>query len=284
MPKLLDKKWLISVSEDAESEKLVKKLCEEQIKLHNDNIFNTSKETLEFHLCGVRFASERCGAVCTLEVFEEIFKCSNHFKKVQEFFSGNGWVLDVGANHGFFTLFLKKHFPEVGVLAIEPNPHVFDLLIKNISLNGYLDVKCLNLAAGDSSKIIHLPVSRYVHSLSGVLLTEKPRSWLDSKYFGSITVRQKDVDSIIQEASIPFPEWIKIDVEGMEDRVLDGAALALQEAQILGIERHRITDRKLIINRINKLNFSLCHESDPALSKYYDDLLFVRDSKLVKAN
>lgn len=277
MPKLLDKKWLISVSEDAESEKLVEKFCDEQIKLLDHNIFNTSKEILEFHLCGVRFASERCGAVCTLEVFEEIFKCNNHFKKVQDFFSGNGWVLDVGANHGFFTLFLKKHFPNVGVLAIEPNPHVFDLLTKNISLNGYLDVKCLNLAAGDSSKIIHLPVSRYVHSLSGVLLTEKPRSWLDSKYFESISVRQKDVDSIIQDASIPFPEWIKIDVEGMEDRVLNGAASALREAQIIGIERHRIADRKKIICRLAEMNFSLLYESDPELSKYYDDLIFMRD-------
>ena len=284
MPKLLDKNWLISVSEDSESKKLVNELCDEQVTLLKNNTFNTSKEILEFHLCGVRFYSERCGAICSLEIFEEIFKSNTHIKEAKEFYSGNAWVLDVGANHGFFSLLVKKNFPDAKVLAIEPNPHVFELLKKNILLNGYSDVKCLNIAAGDSAKTIQLPVSRFVHSLSGVLLKEKPRSWLNDKYFESISVSQKDVDSIIKEASIPFPEWIKIDVEGMEDRVLDGAVLALQEARILGIERHRITDRKLIINRLNKLKLNLHHESDPELSKYYDDLLFVHDSKLMKTN
>ena len=156
MPKLLDKNWLIGASENAETEKLVEQLCDEQNKLLNDNVFNTSKEILEFHLCGVRFYSERCGAICSLEIFEEIFKSNTHFKKVREYFSGNGWVLDVGANHGFFTLFLKKHFPNARILAIEPNPHVFDLLKKNILLNAYLGVTCLNIAAGDSSKVIQL--------------------------------------------------------------------------------------------------------------------------------
>jgi len=277
VPRLLNKTWLLSVSENESSERLIEELFEEQTNLLNHNIFNNSKEVIEFHLDGVRFSSERCGAICTLEIFEEIFKENNHFKAVQQLFSGNGWIVDVGANHGFFTLYVKKHFPNAKILAIEPNPYVFELLKKNIFSNGFTNVTCMNVAAGHTSEFIQLPVSRYVHALSGLLLNEKPRPWLDDRYLENITVQQVEIDSIIKELSISLPEWIKIDVEGMEEQVIDGSTKAIKSSEIVGIERHRTADREKIINRLENMNFLLHHEDDPNLSNYFDDLIFIRD-------
>lgn len=55
---------------------------------------------------------------------------------------GRGMVcLDIGANVGYFTLIAAKLVGEKGkVFAFEPEPHNFDLLVKNIALNGYDNV------------------------------------------------------------------------------------------------------------------------------------------------
>ena len=44
LPKLLDKNWLISVSEDAESKNWLTNYADEQVTLLKNNTFNTSKK------------------------------------------------------------------------------------------------------------------------------------------------------------------------------------------------------------------------------------------------
>ena len=46
-------------------------------------------------------------------------------------------VVDVGANWGYFTLMAAQLIGRTGrVLAVEPDPRMFALLQRNLSLNG----------------------------------------------------------------------------------------------------------------------------------------------------
>ena len=39
--------------------------------------------------------------------------------------SPKGYIIDVGANHGLFTVFVTQHFPEARIIALEPKPDAF---------------------------------------------------------------------------------------------------------------------------------------------------------------
>lgn len=59
-------------------------------------------------------------------------------------------VADLGAHIGYFTLLLARRVGAQGhVYAFEPDPENFRLLRRNIRLNGYENVTCVNLAVGD---------------------------------------------------------------------------------------------------------------------------------------
>lgn len=66
-------------------------------------------------------------------------------------------VLDVGANIGYFTLLASLLVGPTGVVyAFEPDPENFQLLIKNISLNGFENVVAVNQAVGAKSGFVKL--------------------------------------------------------------------------------------------------------------------------------
>ena len=47
-------------------------------------------------------------------------------------------VIDVGANIGLFSLFIKQHFPAAHILAFEPAPELYQLAARNLA--AYRDV------------------------------------------------------------------------------------------------------------------------------------------------
>jgi FkbM family methyltransferase len=57
-------------------------------------------------------------------------------------------VVDVGANLGFFTLFVARSLREATILAIEPVPDVFAMLHRTVESNCRCDVRLANCAIG----------------------------------------------------------------------------------------------------------------------------------------
>ena len=55
----------------------------------------------------------------------------------------NVCVVDVGANVGMFSLFVKSLRPNARVLAFEPMPHNLEALRKNLELHGANDVEVI---------------------------------------------------------------------------------------------------------------------------------------------
>ena len=124
-----------------------------------------------------------------------------------------GACLDVGANIGNHALFFADHFTEVH--AFEPGPRTFSLLRHNAALR--LNVYCYEVGISDSIRDAHW--SAPTHNIGEGAVSTKDSRDHDRHQF---TVRLVDIDSLaaLHDLNIGL---IKIDVEGHEAAVLDGA-------------------------------------------------------------
>ncbi len=123
-------------------------------------------------------------------------------------------VIDVGANIGLTTLAASRLVGDSGrVVAIEPHPRIFDYLAKNLRLNGVRNVVAHQAACGAEEGTLRLSDLRaddqnHVGPAAGGVETP---------------VRRLD-DLVVGEPRVTL---VKIDVEGFEKFVLEGAPATL---------------------------------------------------------
>lgn len=140
--------------------------------------------------------------------------------------------IDVGAHFGLFSLVLSKALPGLHCLAVEPAPENFDILSDNVHGSGFADsIALVQCAVGDRSGNAVLRLNSSMgHHLSTQPLNDQ---------CASINVDVKTLPSLLTS----FPEldnhsrsiWLKIDTEGREARVLEGARDLFQSGRISGV-------------------------------------------------
>lgn len=145
----------------------------------------------------------------------------NNMNLVQRVLQGGGLFVDVGANIGAYTL-IASEVPGVHVLSFEPNPTAFAKLGTNVMLNGRANVELLNMAAGSAPGELHMTdngadVLNHVVTGGGA---------------GTIAVLVDTLDAVCRRQGA-WPKLIKMDVEGHEPQVLEGALECL--AQVLAV-------------------------------------------------
>ena len=134
-------------------------------------------------------------------------------------------VYDIGANAGYFTLVMSKIVQSNGnVFSFEPDPSNFGALQKNIQDNNLTVAKPIQKAVSDSTE--ELTFATFEYSLVGHIATQ---STPDDATL--IKVDATTLDDFVYKQGFPSPKFLKIDVEGAEDRVLFGADRLLREAR-----------------------------------------------------
>src|SRR5438093_3975431 len=129
-------------------------------------------------------------------------------------------VLDCGANHGFTAMLFSRWAGDTGkVVAFEPLPRNCDILAKNIELNGIKNVIVERKAVGAKRGRIRI---------DGVS---------DSTVIFSNQGIEVEVTCLDDYAHLK-PALIKIDVEGFEYQVLQGAERILSQRPRLALEIH----------------------------------------------
>jgi FkbM family methyltransferase len=131
-------------------------------------------------------------------------------------------VIDAGAHIGLFTMKAAKLVgrPDGRVLAVEPSSENFEMLKRNLSLNGLSNVTPFHCAAGDSEGTVTLNLNDR-HSSHSLIETTPGR-----KLVGKEVVPMKTIDLLTSQ--LPRVDMMKIDVEGSEMAVLRGAKRTLE--------------------------------------------------------
>jgi FkbM family methyltransferase len=152
---------------------------------------------------------------------------------------------DVGANTGYYAVKLAKNFDRV--TAFEPNPNAVELLSRKITKKHIQNVRIIPVALSDSigkSRLYLLTeVREKTIGSSNSLIPPSNRAARgsdDSKDISPmpfVEVQTDTVDNLLGNERI---DLMKIDVEGAEFMVLDGATKTLNEGHIanLMIELH----------------------------------------------
>ena len=126
---------------------------------------------------------------------------------------------DIGSNTGLFAIDAALTIPDLQVYAFEPQPSLVHHIRRSIAANHLLNVIPLELMLGkeDGEAVLHL-TSHSVHA------SVTPRE----RRFKTLVRPVRRLDTLIDSGDVKAPDVIKIDVEGAEVMVFEGALRTLE--------------------------------------------------------
>jgi len=147
-------------------------------------------------------------------------------------FSQSDVFFDVGANVGLYSVYAAKR--GIQVVAFEPESQNYALINRNFHLNRVFDrASCICVAVSDSDGFdyLYLPGFR-----AGCALNTfgAARDWKQNRYVPEFrqAMLSRSLDSLLYESSLPFPTHLKIDVDGLEPRIISGARKCLLDGRL----------------------------------------------------
>lgn len=166
-------------------------------------------------------------------------------------------LIDVGANTGSFSL-LPALLPELTVYALEPNQTVFALLLEHIRMNGLAGrVMPFCEAAWHQRDVLTLSIPLPTATGCGTLGAPNGQTPTSTQQ-----VNASPLDDLLSNG-IPHVDFIKMDAEGSELYVLQGAAqLIARDHPVLLVEctwttgLHFGYDRQEILTWIEQAGYS----------------------------
>lgn len=152
-----------------------------------------------------------------LMVFSEIFLDDGYlsYLKNKEDRTEFKFIIDAGANIGCSVVYLSTYFENAQFVCVEPEYSNFNLLIKNVQINGLsTKVKCVNKAIWNTVTRLYL----------------KQRDWSSDAYH----VMDKDIDdevisttetttisNILNDQRVGKIDFLKMDIEGAEKALFE---------------------------------------------------------------
>ena len=159
---------------------------------------------------------------------------------------------DIGSSVGLDTILASGKLQGGKVVAFEPDIEIFGRLQKNIALNNRKNVIALKSAVGDRNGSV------YVYSKGADNFS--PRL-IDKNALNSIhKTPVYKIDTLLAKKQIPYPDVVKIDVEGFEKQVLlgmKGLLKSKRKPKIIFLEIHPIYVKKFNSSVSDILDFIL---------------------------
>jgi len=124
--------------------------------------------------------------------------------------------VDCGAQVGFFSLVLSLLKPGISVVAFEPNPTNFRLLVHNVVANCLENVRCEPVAISDADGTASLYLAQ--SDMSASLLSD-----FEDDSLKAVTVPTTTIDSYFEARPPKGNLVMKVDVEGAEEKLFAGA-------------------------------------------------------------
>lgn len=165
-------------------------------------------------------------------------------------------IFDVGANQGQFAIASNIYYPKATIYSFEPVPDIFRNLERNTkNIN---NIHCINYALGATEGEIDFYSNNHSHASSALIVSDFQKAVIpETLKTKQIKVDVNTLDKITTTLNIQSPILLKMDVQGFEKKVLEGA-----------------------INFINKVDYLLFEAS--FISMYDGEALFEEMHTIVK--
>lgn len=142
-----------------------------------------------------------------------------------------GNILDLGANSGYTSLFLKHHHPASRIVALEPDPENFAALIRNVrEFPGIIPIHG-GVATNDG----------FLSSISGGNSSSKRFEKIacdNNKNDGDHSIKSYSISSLSDKYNVKSWDLIKMDIEGGELTMLQAADSWIDLTRLLAVEVH----------------------------------------------
>jgi FkbM family methyltransferase len=190
-------------------------------------------------------------------------KGERELRLVRHFVRDQRIALDIGSSIGIYARELAKHAPKV--FAFEANPRVAAFARSVARRN--VEIINVALSAVDGQMVLRIPINHRNNPVDDLATVEVKNSLQHDKMI-TINVATKRLD----DYDLPSCGFIKIDVEGHEESVLDGAKRVLEvHRPILMIElddRHNPGTIKRVTDRLSQLSYIAFFLSDSRLQPF----------------
>jgi FkbM family methyltransferase len=202
---------------------------------------------------------------------------------IDNHFQPGDTIFDIGANIGQYSLYAAKRLGmDLRILAFEPEALNFAKLNRNIVLNGMIDVivpypiAISNRTAVDTFYSKTFAVGASLHAL-GREITQGEVAFEPQNRQGIVS---SSLDDLTTTFGLPIPNHIKVDVDGIEDLIVEGAAGLFErpELQTFLIEVYMHGDiAQRVRNGFEAGGFVLSNESDTDFTTgVVQNLIFTR--------
>ncbi|MDX1519704.1 MAG: FkbM family methyltransferase, partial [Gammaproteobacteria bacterium] len=143
---------------------------------------------------------------------------------------------DIGANIGIYSLYAGLR-PGITVFAFEPSGFNFGLLVEHIALNGMgNNIKPYCIALGDSTEINELNMTNIEQGHAGNALGESKNQFENFRTVFTQSIPAFTIDDFIEQFHLSAPDYIKLDVDGIEPKILAGATKTLPAVKAILVE------------------------------------------------
>lgn len=157
----------------------------------------------------------------------------------------NDVVIETGANMGSLTVPLGQMAGKV--VAFEPQHVLYKIAQANIAINNLTNVELYNQAVGAEAGIVQIPVYTYDDDEANYGLIGESR-WGKGMETRVVTIDSLGLDRV---------DFVKIDVEGMEEKVLQGAKVTIaSQRPIMLVENDRAEHAVSLVEYVYSLDYT----------------------------
>lgn len=147
-------------------------------------------------------------------------------------FAAGDVLWDVGANVGTYALYAAQRGARV--VAFEPSAANYHLLNRNIALNRLderISAYCLALSERAGPGHFYL-ASEHIGDAGNAF--GHPTDWRARPFAPSSrqAILGQTIDGLLDQYELPFPQHLKVDVDGIEDQIVRGAARTLADPRL----------------------------------------------------
>ncbi|MDR3540949.1 MAG: FkbM family methyltransferase [Desulfosporosinus sp.] len=163
----------------------------------------------------------------------------NYIKALMEFLrtlKPNLTVIDAGANIGMHSFVFSSQVGPLGqVYAFEAQRIIFNMLAGNMAINSISNVHCFHNAVSNEITFIDIPQFDYGKPLSfgSVEFDGEQKENIGQERIKDEARQEQVFTVVLDDCKFDQVDFIKIDVEGMEMKVLDGAKQLIMKCKPL---------------------------------------------------